>query len=358
MAVVNAPDRAVVPSPGTDLQFLNPLTRFSLQNHVEQVERDAVEQRAILARIALAGQASVWFAAANTGKTLIMLHLMAEAATEGRINPASVFYANMDDTTTGLLEKLRIAGEYGFHVCANGYQGFSRDMLLATMRQMTTEKTAAGTVIVLDTLKKFVDTMDKRAARQFTSMVREFVQAGGTVIALSHTNKKPDVKGRSIYSGTTDVVEDFDCGYVIERIEQTEDASKQVVLFDNIKSRGPVAARAAYAYAKPDGVMSYAQLLASVEEVEPDEWVPRGPGPKGLPESKIIEAIEQSIRDGVTSKMLLAAAVQSLTKVSRQAVIRVIEKFSVDGDSQQRWTFTRGGRGVHQYVLLASPSTA
>lgn len=340
-------------------QIPNPLARFSLQNHVEQVERDAVAQTHILGRLVLLGQATVWFAAANTGKTLLLLHLLSEGVAGGLINPEQVFYANMDDTTSGLLEKLRIAGEYGFHVCANGYQGFSRDTMLATIQQMIVAKTASGTVIVLDTLKKFVDTMDKRAARQFTGLMREFVQAGGTVVALSHTNKKPDVHGRAIYSGTTDIVDDFDCAYLIDRVQQTVDASKQVVLFENIKARGPVAAQAAYAYSKPDGVMSYAQLLGSVAEVEVDEWLPRGPASKDQPEPRIIEAIEQCIRDGVTSKMLLAAAVRKLTNVSRQAAIRVIEQFAVDGDPEQRWTFTRGGRGVHHYSLLPPPpSTA
>jgi hypothetical protein len=200
--------------------------------------------------------------------------------------------------------------------------------------------------------------MDKRASRHFTGLMREFVQVGGTVIALSHTNKKADANGKSIYSGTTDIVEDFDCAYMVDRVQQNVDPKKQVVLFDCIKSRGPVAARAAYAYAKSDVEMSYSQLLASVAEVEVDEWVPRGPSAKDEPEVRIIEAVEQCIRDGVTSKMLIAAAVQKLTSVSRQAAIRVIEKCSAAGDPDQRWTFTRAERGMHKYVLVDRPTPA
>lgn len=333
----------------------NPLARFSLQNRVDEIERVAVEQTPLLGRVAVMGQATVLYAAPNTGKTLLTLHLLMEAVTAGRVQAGNVFYANMDDSGQGLLDKLRLVNEFGFHVGANGYAGFDRRELLTTMRQMAASKSAAGIVIVLDTLKKFVDLMDKPASRQFTMVVREFVQQGGTVIALAHTNKKKDAEGRSIYAGTSDILDDFDCGYLIERVPQDVDGTKQLVMFDNIKSRGGVAHQAAYSFARgPD--LSYAELLASVEEVEPEQWRPLQEAAEILPEGKIIQAVEASIKAGVTAKMKLAAEVRKLTNASRQAAIRVIEKYAIPGSTLQRWTFTRGDRGVHQYVLL--PTTA
>jgi hypothetical protein len=336
----------------------NPFARFSLQDRVDEVERIAIKQTPLLSRLALLGQATVFYAAPNTGKTLLTLHLLMDAVNAGRVQPSDVFYANMDDTGQGLLDKLRIVGEYGFHIGASGYAGFDRRELVTTMQKLIAQKSAAGIVIVLDTLKKFVDLMDKGAARHFTTIVRDFVQLGGTVVALAHTNKKPGADGRLVYSGTTDIVDDFDCAYLVERIPQTLDSSKQIVMFDNIKSRGGVVQQACYSFAK-GGDPSYAELLASVEEVDPEHWKPFQEAAKSLPDSKIIEAVETAIQAGVNGKMLIAAEVRRLINVSRQAAVRVIEKYATDGDPAQRWTHLRGDRGVHRYSLLPStPSTA
>ena len=48
---------------------------------------------------------------------------------------------------------------------------------------------AKGVIIILDTLKKFTDLMQKKEATQFGIISRGFVAAGGTLICLAHTNK-------------------------------------------------------------------------------------------------------------------------------------------------------------------------
>jgi archaellum biogenesis ATPase FlaH len=53
------------------------------------------------------------------------------------------------------------------------------------MAQMIADDTARGAVVILDTLKKFVDPMDKKSGREFMTSAREFVSNGGTLIMLA-----------------------------------------------------------------------------------------------------------------------------------------------------------------------------
>lgn len=76
---------------------------------------------------------------------------------------------------------------------------------------------------------------------------------------LGQTNSS-DRSSKAIYAGTTDILEDFDCGFTIDEVEQSAD-DRRVVEFECIKQRGNVAQRAHYAYSLvPD--MSYADRVS------------------------------------------------------------------------------------------------
>jgi hypothetical protein len=108
------------------------------------------------------------------------------------VDPAKVYYINVDDTTRGLLEKLQIAEEYEFHMLAEGFKDFIASEFYSLITRMTESGDTQGVIIVLDTLKKFTDLMSKKLCSQFGRIIRRFVMKGGTVISLAHTNKNPD----------------------------------------------------------------------------------------------------------------------------------------------------------------------
>lgn len=324
------------------------LTRYSLRGQADELQRLAGDQVNVLGRIAAKGQATCIYAAPNTGKTLLTLNLLMKAVEDGVVDPSKVFYIDMDDHLGGLAEKTMLAEECGFEILAGGHRDFDVSHFRRHVLDMIESRNVAGEILVLDTLKKFVDPMDKAKTRAFTSVIRKFVQLGGTVIALSHTNKKPDANGRAIYSGTTDIVDDFDCVYLVEPVSQEGD--QNVVLFQNIKSRGGVVDNAAYVYTKSQD-STYSQIMASVEEVDPKEWKRFGSDPQILMDSTMIEAVRDRITAGITSKMALAKAVGAATNSGRQAAVKFIEKYT-----GQLWSFTRGDRGMHQYVLLEQPT--
>lgn len=345
--------------PGVEVPFkeraVSALTKFSLQGHLEDVEKLVSNQPLLFGKIIAENQATCIYAAPSTGKTLVMQHLAVERIASKGIDPRRIHYINMDDNPAGLLEKGNLAEEYGFHMLADGHRDFSIKKFHQTFREMVANRKVDGAILILDTLKKFVDTMSKSEARQFTSVVRQFVALGGTVIALAHTNKNAGSDGKPVYSGTTDILDDFDCVYILSKVPQQVDSDRSVVVFENKKSRGSVALTAAYESASA-GELSYAEKLASVKEVDPEQWKPLLGSEEERSDAELIRAVEGAISAGVTLKMTLARDVSSKTGASRQRAISVIERYAAPECESPRWRYTRKARGAHHYELVSQPT--
>jgi hypothetical protein len=337
----------------TPVDRINPLARFSLLGRTQELEVQMVEQKAIFGNIILQGQASVIYAPPNTGKTLILMHLIIESIKSGRIDPSKLFYLNMDDNSSGLVGKNKWTDEYGFHMLADGHQGFQASEFHFAMEEMIASNTATGVIVVLDTLKKFVNPMAKDACRAFTKMARRFSLKGGTFVALSHVNKNRGADGKLIYSGTADIVDDFDCVYVLDIIQQ-DDQSQKLVEFSNRKNRGGgVASSVAYSYSMESG-LSYNELLLSVQEVDPAHLLPIKQAAELVSDATVIAAIEACIVGGVNTKMKLADAAAKHANVSKRAALQVIEKYTGNDPCLHRWAFVVRERGAKVFELLAS----
>jgi hypothetical protein len=321
----------------------------------DEIEKNVVEAVPILGQIALMGQATIIYAAPNTGKTLITLGLLLESIKMGWVNPSMVYYLNMDDTGKGLLEKLRIAEEYGLHMLSEGYNNFTANEFLIILTSMIENNQAQGVVIILDTLKKFVNLMDKTSSSSFTKIIRRFVVKGGTLVALAHTNKNPGLNGKPVYGGTSDIIDDCDCAFTLATV--SKEGNEKVVEFENIKRRGNVVDTAAYRYCIGQDV-SYAEILMSVEAVDELQLAPVKQAEQLRSDSDIIDAIKASILEGSNTKMKLAETVAKSVGVSRAKAINIIEKYTGDNSSIHQWQFAVKERGAKVYILLDSTSTA
>lgn len=341
----------------TAINILHPLGRYSASRDLHILEKNMVDQKPLLGNIALLGQAMVMYAQANTGKTLIVIHLIIEAVKAGRIDPSKVFYINMDDNSSGLLTKCRLAQEYGFHMLADGHQEFQAKDFRSAMTTMISTDTAKGVVVILDTLKKFVNTMDKASSSEFASVVRQFCLKGGTVIALAHANKKPGPDGKPVYSGTTDIVDDFDCAYTLSTVTNDVDHGQKLVEFTNIKRRGNVAISAAYSYSSVPQA-SYDELVLSVQEVDINQLVPIKQAAEVQSDLPVIAALEACIAEGINTKMKMIDATSKRTTESNRNVLKVIEKYTGDDPQQHRWRYAVGARGAQKFALLERTSPA
>ncbi|MCX7150556.1 MAG: hypothetical protein NTY05_14315 [Rhodocyclales bacterium] len=331
----------------------NALDQYKLNGQLEEIERRAIAQKPILGKLALMGQATMLYAAPNTGKTLISFALAIDGIKAGLIDPAKLYYINNDDTTIGLAEKLRIAEEYGFNMLAEAYKNFDAGDLLEILIHLIDHDQAQGVIVIVDTATKVVNVLDATKTRAFTKVIRKFVLKGGTLIALAHANKNPGADGKPVYRGTTDVINDFDCVYVLSQLQV--DAGEKVVEFENKKRRGDVPRTAAFSYSNESG-LSYHELLASVKEVDASKLDEFKQIETMQTDAELVSVVQMHIANGITSKMRLADAVAETAGVSKRVAIRIIERYTGDDPVLHRWQFSVQERGAKVYSLLGASS--
>jgi hypothetical protein len=327
----------------------NSLDKYSLRGTLEEMERLNVDAVYVLGQIALLGQLTAIYAAPNSGKTLLILWLLIERIKDGRIDPSNIYYINVDDDHNGLTEKLHLAEEYGFHMLSDGYQNFDTDDFLRIMRDMIEKDQAHGVIIILDTLKKFTDLMDKRKSSNFTTVVRQFALKGGTLIALAHTNKHLGSSGKLVYGGTNDIMCDFDCAYTLDIVSDKND--ERIVVFENTKRRGSVVKSAAYSYSTEDGI-AYPALLLSVASIDESQIDSLKVIEQQKSDAEIIGMVKACISEGINSKMKLADAIAERARVSKRNALKIIDKYTGENQEQHIWKFTVRDRGAKMYVLL------
>ena len=343
-------ENSVVVDADKQLALVNPFDQYSLRGMSDEMEKNVVAAKPLLDEIALMGQVTVYFAKGNVGKTVITFKLLLDAIRAGRVDPNAVYYLNMDDTATGLVEKNRIAEEYGFNMLAEGHLEFSAAIFKSKVRELIENDQAKGIVLILDTLKKFVNLMDKNQTSAFTNVIRPFVSKGGTVIALAHTNKNPDKNGNPVYGGVSDIMNDIDCAYTIAEV--SAENGVKVVEFVNVKRRGHVVYNASYSYCYGNNV-SYHELLASVQSVDDTQLDSLKLVEAIKSDAEVIEAVSACISEGINTKMQLADAAAKRANISKRSAQQVIEKYTGNDPALHRWYFSRGARGVQVFVVLS-----
>jgi len=159
-------------TPGSQLD--SPLARLKslvANGNSETMEEHMLDAVFVIDRLAILGQATVFFASPNAGKTLLTFKFLIQSVLEGLIDPSKVYYVNCDDTFRGSAEKLKIAEQHDINMLIPGQNGFMADQLLQLIVALTNSGEARGIIFILDTIKKFTDLMDKKTASQFTEFL-------------------------------------------------------------------------------------------------------------------------------------------------------------------------------------------
>lgn len=144
----------------------------------------------------------------NGGKTTLMMHLAPQMVNAGY----RVVYVNADISAPHAVAARRQAEEGGFHLALPDFQ---RSSSMETVRRelellAAQEGDLSGNVVIIDTLKKMVDVIQKGQAKRCYNMLRQLSARGMTVICLGHTNKHKDGDGKPVYEGTGDLRADVD----------------------------------------------------------------------------------------------------------------------------------------------------
>ena len=246
----------------TTSTFLQKLQAWSSTGNSQVMIQKLLEDKFVLEEIAILGEWTTIYASHNVGKTLLTLRLLIDSVKSGNLDGRNIFYINADDSYKGSVEKLSIAEKYGIEMLLPNQNNFKPGTFVEELGQATRNDEAREIVVILDTLKKFTDLMNKTESTHFGKIAREFVQAGGTIIGLAHTNKHPDESGKKIYSGTTDIADDCDCYHIIELIEDNKASGRRVIQSRCDKPRGAVALEKTFYYVRKQET-SYEDLLNS-----------------------------------------------------------------------------------------------
>jgi hypothetical protein len=324
---------------------------FTLTGKSAQLESKALNEVYVLAGLALLGQFSIFYAMHNAGKTLLIIHLLTRSILEGIIQARDVYYFNLDDNFPGLIAKTKIAEKYGFNIICDGYSGFKVADFLGDIEELSDTDQARGKILILDTLKKFTDLMNKQATSSWTQIIRRFVMKGGTVIGLAHVNKHRGSDGKPVYAGTSDVIDDVDCAYVLDVITTDHDTNTKTVEFENRKRRGNVVNTVAYHYSIEDGI-SYEQLLASVKCVDTAQLSQTKHTMETQSDTPVIEVIKTCISEDIVLKMQLKKEANKRSGVSMEKVLKILEKYTGTDPERHRWFYTTQKHGRKVYQLL------
>ena len=341
-----------------DADPISLLYSFSVSGSSQQMRLKMLNDVFVMEGTAILGQWTTIYAAPNTGKTLLTLWLLHEQIEAKVIEGSKVFYVNADDTYRGAVDKTELAERWGMHILLPHNNEFRAGDIVVLMEGLARADQAKGVVLVLDTLKKFTDLMDKRAASIFGITARGFISAGGTLICLAHTNKHKDVDGRGVYSGTSDVVDDSDCVYIVDKINSEGDDLSRVhtVEFVNKKARGDVSSTVAFRYTRSTGE-SYSNLLDSVQRIgssDIEHLKRQADISKQLEEDdEIISAIRDCITAGIVTKSEIIKHVVEKTAATHNRVRGVIKHWTGEFYSQgHRWKCNVESHNAYQYSLL------
>lgn len=154
------------------------------------------------------GHIGAYVAPANGGKTAIFMHICEKLSAKGM----KVLYVNVDGSPGDLKRHYEHAKQHGYRVIApDACDGKSvADVIKILQAIAKSNERCDEYVFIIDTLKKFVDVIDKRQAKGFYNLARSLSVRGATICFLGHCNKYKDDEGRPIYEGTADLRNDLD----------------------------------------------------------------------------------------------------------------------------------------------------
>lgn len=183
---------------------LNVFNRFALSD--EELE-DLQDAKWLIPNLVIAGHLIVIAAEPNAGKTTIFRQLAGDMSANGK-----VLYVNADIAASNVKEAQVHAKRNGYDLLLPDFKaGESMNSVGKELFKLSeSDAKLHDTVLIIDTLKKLIDLLNKSDLKELLSILRRLTAKGMTVILLAHTNKHKDSEGNPVFEGTGDLRADVD----------------------------------------------------------------------------------------------------------------------------------------------------
>ena len=191
----------------------NPLEALRGMCITEEQVKDIEDATLLIPGVMNKGTLNIFVAEGGTGKTAFSRYLISIAQTQG----CECFYLDMDSPSSVAKEMYYLAKKEGWRYLNPDLSvGLSPETVVATLKAMAnTDESLADKFFVIDTMKKFADTMSKSKMKEFNNVCRALVTKGAAVQVNAHTNKYPDKSGNLVPEGVGDVKNDCDSLFIM-----------------------------------------------------------------------------------------------------------------------------------------------
>ena len=275
---------------------------------------------------------TVVFGPAGSGKTLGVLSDIRRSILDKTIMGEDVVYVNLDDSAIGLAEKAEILAELNIKMI--------KEFDLMMLYSMINENVAKDKVIIIDTVKKIVNLMDKAQVADLMKHLKNFTHAGGTVILIAHANKNLGPDGLPVLEGVGDLKNDADCVVRVQR-------HKDIITMSNEKNRSYVELEAIF---QTSETKDYKSLMYSVKQLSGQEAIDlklqREQECFKEDNCRLIETITEMIGLFPAQKTKLVKDLIEDTGLSRKAIVDILELLEDD-----LWDLEKGPNNSKNYSL-------
>jgi hypothetical protein len=276
---------------------------------------------------------SVVYGSPGSGKTLVTLSDIRRSILDKTIRGEDVVYVNLDDSAIGLAEKAEILAELKIKMI--------KEIDPMMLYSMIDENVTKGKIIVIDTVKKIVNLMEKAQVAGLMKHLKKFTHAGGTVILIAHANKNLGSDGFPVLEGVGDLRNDADCVVMVQRHKDI------ITMTNDEKHRSYVELEAIF---QTSETKDYKSLMHSIKQLSGQEAIDlklkREQECFKEDNCRLIETITEMIELFPVKKTELVNALIEDRGLSRGNIVTTLEL--LEGDL---WDLEKGPHNSKSYSL-------
>jgi hypothetical protein len=256
-----------------------------------------------------------------------------------------VYYINMDASLSDMEYYQKHADAHKYHLIAPDLQeGKSTDDVLDFFKKAASQNgDYAKVVVIVDTLKKLVNVIQKSEQKNLFKLFRRLSTKGMTIISLAHVNKHRGSDGKLIYEGTADTRNDVD----------------ELIYFNPVKNQDGTTTVSAEIDKDRAGAANvtftiHTDRTVSIEPAYVDTVEILRLKQLRQQDNDLIEFVLQEIKVGKKNLTQLHAAAKTREQAySRQAIESVLNRYIDDGLCKEPlWRWTNGAHNARFYSAI------